>query len=109
MNESKAGCPSWCDGQNDPLVHQTAPTHVGKTLRAGAAAGSIEQLVDGDPEIGADAHFEVLASLWYGGNGAIGNLSAIDCRDIATVMVQIADQMDEIARGKGVVYGQELP
>lgn len=109
MNESKAGCPSWCDGKNDPLIHQTAPTHIGKTLCAGAAKASFEQLVHDDPEIGEDAHFEVLASLWYGGNGAIGNLAAIDCRDIATVMVQLADQMDEIARGKGVVYGQELP
>ncbi|MDT0203889.1 hypothetical protein [Nocardioides sp. AE5] len=109
MNESKGACPSWCDGQNDPLIHQTAPTHIGRTIRAGSASAHIEQLDEDDRELGEDARFDVLASLWYGGNGAIGDLSAIDCRDIATVMVQVADEMDETARGHGIVYGEELP
>lgn len=106
MKESKASCPSWCEGQGDPSVHHMTPTHVGKTFRAGAASSGIEQLVEDDPENGKDVRFEILASLWYDGNGAIGELVAIDCRDIATVMLQVADQMDELARGKGVVYSR---
>lgn len=109
MKKSRAGCPSWCDGAKDPLVHNSAPTHVGKTVHAGAASAIISQQVEHDPELGEGARFEALASLWYGGYGAVGDLAAVDCRDIAAVMEQVADQLDDVARGAGVVYGENRP
>ncbi|MFI5426552.1 DUF6907 domain-containing protein [Aeromicrobium sp. UC242_57] len=109
MSNSTAECPAWCDGPSDRLVHGMTPTHSSKPVVVGGASANITQHVRGDEELDEGARFDPSASLWYCGNGAIGDLTAVDCRDLASVLSGVADQLDDLARGHAVIYGEERP
>ncbi len=91
--------PDWCALDDCYNQLPDAATHSTPMLKQGAAEGQVTQLVDWVG--GHNLYRTPVALAWMNGE-SVGDLkphlSAADCRDLAAVLLTMADKLDELAR-----------